>query len=455
MGHPAHKLQLDITPQLPTLEVAHRAQEIVQQLQTKQTSLAVVGLGYVGLPIALEFASQYSVVGFDIKPERVEQLNSRIDPSGELDKSHFEDRDIRFTHLPKRLADASFYVVAVPTPINRLNLPDLTPLKKATKSVAQALKKGDYVVFESTVYPGCTEEVCIPILERVSGLKVNEDFKVGYSPERINPGDKVHTLTSVKKIVSGHDSESLDAIASIYESIIEAGVHRAPTLKVAEAAKIIENTQRDVNIALMNELSMIFNTLDINTHDVLTAAGTKWNFMPFTPGLVGGHCIGVDPYYLIHKSKEAGHTPTLISNSRALNNSMAASISREIAVAMRERGQEWEQCRVLVKGITFKPNVSDIRNSKVADLVRHLKLFNMAVYVEDPVAKPVEVKQHYGIELCQPSGRFDAIVMAVHHDSYGSLTWQDMRDQTKEHTLLFDIQGQMRDDVPALNYMSL
>jgi len=293
-----------------------------QKIKNKQEKISVIGLGYVGLPIALEFARKASVIGFDIKPERIELMKKGTDPSNELEAHEFDGCDIQFTANAEDLKLARFHIVAVPTPIDKHNQPDLTPLLAATRTVGRYLKKGDYVVYESTVYPGCTEEDCVPLLEELSGLKMGSDFKVGFSPERINPGDKVHTLTTITKVVSGNDAETLVNIAQVYEMVIKAGIHRAPTIKVAEAAKIIENTQRDVNIALMNELSLIFNRMGINTYDVLEAAGTKWNFLKFFPGLVGGHCIGVDPYYLLYKAKELGYHAKMIDSGRFINDSM-------------------------------------------------------------------------------------------------------------------------------------
>jgi len=338
---------------------------IYNKLINKEAKLAVIGLGYVGLPIALEFAKQIKVVGFDINQERVDLMNNKIDPSNELDASAFENSDILFTANLDDLKDVEFFIVAVPTPIDDANLPNLKPLLGASSTVGKALKKGDYVVFESTVYPGCTEEDCIPVLEEISGLKFKEDFKVGYSPERINPGDKEHTLQNVIKVVSGCCDESLNEIAQVYELVVKAGVHRATTIKVAEAAKIIENTQRDLNIALMNELSIIFNKLKINTFDVLEAAGTKWNFLKFSPGLVGGHCIGVDPYYLTHKAAQAGYHSKVITSGRFVNDSMGGYIAKQSVKKIIAQGKHIQDSKVLVMGATFKEDVSDIRNSKV------------------------------------------------------------------------------------------
>ncbi|MEI7898172.1 MAG: nucleotide sugar dehydrogenase, partial [bacterium] len=337
-------------------------------LLKKQTSLSVIGLGYVGLPIALEFARKIKVVGFDIKPDRVELMKNHIDPSGELTSEAFQDTDILITANPDDLKSCSFHIVAVPTPVDKHNLPDLSPLLAATRTVGKVLKKGDYVLYESTVYPGATEEDCVPILEKLSGLKFVEDFKVGFSPERINPGDKEHMLTNVIKIVSGCDAESLDQIAKVYELIVKPGVHRAPTIKVAEAAKIIENAQRDINIAFMNELSIIFGRMNINIYDVIEAAGTKWNFLKFYPGLVGGHCIGVDPYYLTYKAEEYRYHPRVINAGRYVNDSMGFYVAKQCVKQMIKAGTNISCAKVLVMGATFKENVSDIRNSRVADL---------------------------------------------------------------------------------------
>ncbi|WP_300665419.1 nucleotide sugar dehydrogenase, partial [Fluviicola sp.] len=348
---------------------------IYNKLVAKEAKLAVIGLGYVGLPIALEFAKKIKVVGFDINQARVDLMRNKKDPSNELDASAFENCDIHFTAEINDLKDVQFFVVAVPTPIDDANLPDLKPLLGASTTVGQVLKRGDYVVFESTVYPGCTEEDCIPVLEDLSGLEFMQDFKVGYSPERINPGDKEHTLQNVVKVVSGCCEESLEEIAKTYELVVEAGVHRAASIKVAEAAKIIENTQRDVNIALINELSIIFNRLGINTYDVLEAAGTKWNFLKFSPGLVGGHCIGVDPYYLTHKAQQAGYHAKIINSGRYVNDSMGFYIGKQTTKKIIAQGKHIQDAKVLVMGATFKEDVSDIRNSKVIDVVNELKSF--------------------------------------------------------------------------------
>ncbi len=347
---------------------------IYQKLIDKQTKLAVIGLGYVGLPIALEFARKIKVVGFDINQQRVDLMRNNIDPSKELESSAFEGCDIHFTADLEDLRDVTFFIVAVPTPIDSANVPDLKPLLGASSTVGKVIKKGDYVVFESTVYPGCTEEDCVPVLEKESGLKFKQDFYLGYSPERINPGDKNHTLRNIMKVVSGCCDESLDNIAKTYELVVDAGVHRAATIKVAEAAKIIENTQRDVNIALVNELSIIFNKLGINTFDVLEAAGTKWNFLKFQPGLVGGHCIGVDPYYLTHKAAKAGYNSKVITSGRFVNDSMGGYVAKQTVKKMIAQGKHIQDTKVLVMGATFKEDVADIRNTKVIDVVKELSL---------------------------------------------------------------------------------
>jgi UDP-N-acetyl-D-galactosamine dehydrogenase len=418
--------------------------------------LCVIGLGYVGLPIALELAKKYKVKGFDISSERVDMMRNGIDPSNELESSEFEDRSICFTDNIDEIRDAWFYIVAVPTPIDKHKLPDLSPLLGACETVGQVLKKGDYVVFESTVYPGCTEEDCIPILEEKSGLKFKEDFKVGYSPERINPGDKVYTLTNITKVVSGCDEESLDVIAELYGSIITAGIHKAASIKVAEAAKIIENTQRDLNIALMNELSIIFNKMDINTFDVLEAAGTKWNFLKFSPGLVGGHCIGVDPYYLTYKANAVGYNSKVILSGRTTNDGMGAVIAGEIIDFLVKHGKSLDQSRVLMMGITFKENVSDIRNSKVIDVINALKYYNISVDVVDPYASSEEVNEKYGFPLTEsPQGPYDAIVGAVNHQDYLDLDDEHFKSLANGHTIFYDVKGIFRDKIKSLSYKSL
>ena len=427
------------------------------KLIKKEATLAVIGLGYVGLPIALEFARKIKVVGFDINQERVNLMKEHIDPSNELVASDFDGCDITFTANMDDLKDVNFFIVAVPTPIDGANLPNLRPLLGASSTVGKVLKKGDYVVFESTVYPGCTEEDCIPVLEQESGLKFKEDFKVGYSPERINPGDKEHTLQNVVKVVSGCCDESLDVIAKTYELVVGAGVHRATTIKVAEAAKIIENTQRDLNIALMNELSIIFNKLKINTFDVLEAAGTKWNFLKFSPGLVGGHCIGVDPYYLTHKAQLAGYHSKVITSGRFVNDSMGGYIAKQTVKKIIAQGKHIQDAKVLVMGATFKEDVSDIRNSKVIDVVNELKSFQVHVDLIDPHASSEEMVHEYGIGLNElPGNDYDAIIVAVNHKEYKNYAEADFKHLLKDGKGVFiDVKGIYKGAIKDLEYWSL
>lgn len=427
-----------------------------QELVDKKEKLAVIGLGYVGLPIALEFAKKIQVVGFDISLERVEMMKKGIDPSDELGPEEFEGCDILFTADENDLKDVKFFIVAVPTPIDQSNLPDLTPLISASRTVGRNLKKGDYVVYESTVYPGCTEEDCIPVLETLSGLKFRDDFMVGYSPERINPGDKVHTLSSIVKVVSGCCDHSLEEIAKTYELVVEAGVHRAPSIKVAEAAKIIENTQRDVNIALINELSIIFGRLGINTYDVLEAAGTKWNFLKFTPGLVGGHCIGVDPYYLTHKAKQTGYHAKIINSGRYVNDTMGFYIGKQTVKKIIAMGTNVMGSRVLVMGATFKENVSDIRNSKVSDVVRELESFGVQVDVVDPHADPEEVYQEYGYKMAEkPEAPYNAVIVAVNHDEYVNMGDKEFAELMPNGGIVVDVKGVYRGKINNHQYWSL
>lgn len=429
---------------------------IYQNLISKKEKLAVIGLGYVGLPIALEFAKKLSVIGFDIREDRLELMRQNIDPSDELDSEAFQGCDIEFTSSLEVLKQAKFFIVAVPTPIDAYNLPDLTPLLGATKSVGKVLKKGDYVVYESTVYPGCTEEDCIPLLENLSGLKFVSDFKVGYSPERINPGDKEHTITKITKVVSGCDSESLDVIAKIYELIVIAGVHRASSIKVAEAAKIIENSQRDINIAFMNELSIIFNKMGINTYEVLEAAGTKWNFLKFFPGLVGGHCIGVDPYYLTYKAYKHGVHAQIISSGRKINDAIAEHIAKQTVKKMIAEDISIKNAKVLVMGATFKENVSDIRNSKVADVIKELQSYGIAVDVIDPHADSGELFHEYGFKLAEKAGNnYSAIVVAVNHNEYCGLSEDYFLQLSAEKGILIDVKGIYRNKIKKLVYWSL
>lgn len=427
------------------------------ELLSKKEKLAVIGLGYVGLPIALEFARKLSVIGFDIKPDRVELMKKGIDPSRELESDAFKGCDIQYTYRLEEIKNAKFYVVAVPTPIDEHNLPDLKPLLAATETVGKVLKKGDYVVYESTVYPGCTEDDCVPLLEKLSGLKYIKDFKVGFSPERINPGDKEHTLTTIKKITSGCDTESAEEIAKTYELIIKAGIHRASSIKVAEAAKIIENTQRDINIAFMNELSIIFSRIGINTYDVLEAAGTKWNFLKFFPGLVGGHCIGVDPYYLVYKAKELGYHPQIISAGRFINDSMGGYVAKQTVKKIIAADKNPKDSRVLIMGVTFKENVSDIRNSKVVDIQKELKSFGINnIDVVDAFADSHEVKEEYGFELTdKPSSKYDAIILAVSHLQYLNLDETWFLNYANKDCVFIDIKGVFRNKISKLTYWSL
>ncbi len=426
------------------------------KLLNKEAKIAVIGLGYVGLPIAIEFAKKLPVIGFDIKEDRIEMMKKGIDPSRELPPEAFEGCDLKFTVKIEDLRKANFYIVAVPTPIDDHNLPDMGPVLKASETVGKVLKKGDYVVYESTVYPGATEEDCVPVLEKESGLKFVDDFKVGFSPERINPGDKVNTLTSIVKVSSGCDEESAENIAKVYELVIKAGVHRASSIKVAEASKIIENTQRDINIAFMNELSIIFNRMGINTYEVLEAAGTKWNFLKFFPGLVGGHCIGVDPYYLLHKSKELGYHAQMINAGRFINDSMGGYVAKQIVKKLVKAGKHIQNSKVLIMGITFKEDVSDIRNSKVIDVYRELLSYGVTVEVVDPYADKEEVKVEYQFELTNKiDNNYDVIIVAVSHDKYKDLNEKYFKSISNENALFVDIKGMYRDKIKELKYWSL
>jgi UDP-N-acetyl-D-glucosamine/UDP-N-acetyl-D-galactosamine dehydrogenase len=427
-----------------------------EKIVNKETYLAVIGLGYVGLPIALEFAKKVKVVGFDINPKRVEMMRKNIDPSGELNAEDFRGSDIEFTYDIGDLQKVNFFIVAVPTPIDSHNLPDLKPLTSASYTVGKVLKKGDCVVFESTVYPGCTEEECIPILEKESGLKFAKDFSVGYSPERINPGDKEHTLRKITKVVSGNDEKTCDLIANVYSLVVDAGIHKASSIKVAEAAKIIENTQRDLNIALMNELSIICGRLGINTFEVLEAAGTKWNFLKFYPGLVGGHCIGVDPYYLTYKSKQLGYNPNVILSGRDINDSMGAYIAKKTVQMLVKEGKDISESKVLVMGATFKENVEDIRNSKVVDVINELISFSVKVEVVDPVASPSEFKHEYNLDLLKAAGKnYDAVILAVSHKEYCNLDPSWFNSITRKNAIFVDIKGLYRNKIKNMTYWSL
>lgn len=427
--------------------------EIYQDLLSKKAKLAVIGLGYVGLPIALEFAKKISVIGFDINTKRIDLMKNGIDPSKEVDASEFQGRDIVFTSDLDVLREAKFFIVAVPTPVDKYNVPDLKPLVGASTTVGKVLKKGDFVVYESTTYPGCTEEDCLPILEEISGLKLGQDFKLGYSPERINPGDKKNTLRTVVKVVSGSDESALNEIAQAYELVVDAGVHRASSIKVAEASKIVENTQRDMNISLMNELSLIFDRIGINTFDVIEAAGTKWNFLKFQPGLVGGHCIGVDPYYLTYKAASLGYESKVIAASRFINDDMAKYVARKIITHVLRNSNT---PKVLVKGVTFKENVSDIRNSKIVDTVNEIRAFNIHVDVEDPFADNAEVHEEYGLNLTKEIGNdYDAVIVTVPHHQYLELDDAYFNSISKPGALVADLKGTYRNKITTRKYWSL
>ncbi|PAU86535.1 Vi polysaccharide biosynthesis protein VipA/TviB [Pseudomonas sp. WN033] len=407
--------------------------------------IAVIGLGYVGLPLAVEFGKHREVLGFDINHGRIEELQSGRDSTLEVSSSDLATANkLWYSSHQEDLKSCKIFIVTVPTPVDQVSRPDLTPLQKASETVGYALKKGDIVIYESTVYPGATEEVCIPVLEKISGLKFNVDFFAGYSPERINPGDKVNTLTKIKKITSGSTPEVADAVDALYGSIITAGTHKASSIKVAEAAKVIENTQRDLNIALVNELSVIFERIGIDTIDVLEAAGSKWNFLPFRPGLVGGHCIGVDPYYLTHKAEEVGYHPQVILAGRRINDNMARYVARNTIKHMLKNGIDVPRAKIGVMGITFKENCPDIRNSKVADLLKEFELWGAQVVVVDPWADAEEVKHEYGVELgvIDVNNQVDSLVVAVGHQEFRDLTPEQLRSYVRtEKPVLADVKS--------------
>lgn len=406
-------------------------------------NVSVIGLGYVGLPVAVAFGTAKKTIAFDINCKRVEELVTAYDRTGELTEEELRLADIIFTSSAGDLRRADFHIVAVPTPLNDFKQPDLTPLFRASETVGQVLKKGDVVVYESTVYPGVTEGECVPILERVSGLKCGHDFKVGYSPERINPGDREHSFTKITKVVSGQDEETLDIVAEVYSSVVKAGVFRAASIKVAEAAKVIENTQRDLNVALMNELALIFDRLGIDTNDVLAAAGTKWNFLAFKPGLVGGHCIGVDPYYLTHKAEQAGYLPQVILAGRRINDSMGEFIARRTVKEMVRAGRPLLGNTVTILGITFKEDCPDLRNSKVVNIIRELEEYGLNIQVHDPLADSVEVEEEYGVSITE----FDdlkpaaAVVAAVPHRFYRSLSMDVLMGLMVKGAVFADVKG--------------
>jgi len=423
----------------------------------KQYKIAVIGLGYVGLPLARLFATQYPVVGFDINKKRIEELNTGVDSTLEVENdilksvllqdnplSSDTEKGLYCSYDINNIQDANIYVITVPTPVDKNNRPDLTPLYKASETVGKVLSKGDIVIYESTVYPGATEEECIPVLEKVSGLKFNEDFFAGYSPERINPGDKEHTVEKILKVTSGSTPEIGEKVDQLYKSVIIAGTHLAPTIKVAEAAKVIENSQRDINIAFVNELAKIFNILDIDTHAVLEAAGTKWNFLPFKPGLVGGHCIGVDPYYLAQKAQENGYHPEIILAGRRLNDSMGQYVASQLVKTMIKRKVAINGARVLNLGITFKENCPDVRNTKAVDVIHGLEDYALNVTTFDPWANPEEVKHEYNLNVVNkiPDEKFDAVILTVAHQEFTNI---DLKNYLKEGGVIYDVKGVLKE----------
>ena len=405
-------------------------------------NICIVGLGYVGLPLAVEFGKKTNTIGFDINLDRIKELQSGYDRTLEIDAINLKSASkLTFTNHVDSISSANFFIITVPTPIDKNRRPDLTPLKKASETVGKVLKKGDIVVYESTVYPGCTEDDCVPILEKVSGLTFNVDFFCGYSPERINPGDKVHTVTKIRKITAGSNPEIARKVDEVYRSIIEAGTYMAPSIKVAEAAKVIENCQRDINIAFVNELALIFDKMKIDTVEVLEAAGTKWNFLPFRPGLVGGHCIGVDPYYLTFKAEEVGYHPEVILAGRRINDHMGAWVANKVIKLLIQKGHAVSQSKILVLGITFKENCPDIRNSKVIDIIQELKEFGTTVDVYDPWADKQEVFHEYGIQLTENlTQSYDAVVLAVSHNEFEEIEYQSI---TQTNSVLFDVKSKM------------
>jgi UDP-N-acetyl-D-galactosamine dehydrogenase len=402
--------------------------------------IGIIGLGYVGLPLAVEFGKVLEVIGFDINQSRIDELKKGIDRTLEVDNDEFSlSKGLSFTTNPEDLKKVNYFIVTVPTPVDEYKTPDLTPLIKASETVGKVLKKGDIVIYESTVYPGCTEEDCVPVLEKFSGLKFNVDFFCGYSPERINPGDKQHRLPNIKKVTSGSTPEIAEKVDQLYKKIIKAGTHKASSLKVAEAAKVIENAQRDINIAFVNELSLIFERMGIDTHEVLSAAGTKWNFLPYKPGLVGGHCIGVDPYYLTYKADSLGYHPQVILAGRRINDNMGIHIANRVIKLMTQNNLPVNKSKILVLGITFKENCPDIRNSKAIDVIRELQSFGTDVEVYDPHADAEEVKHEYGLSLTTSINRkYAAIVLAVSHEEFKKLDWSSIKN---ENTIIYDVKG--------------
>ncbi len=414
-------------------------------ISVSNKKIGVIGLGYVGLPLSVEFGKIRNVIGFDINKERVVELNKGFDRTLEVETDELKEaQELRFTDQLEDLKDCQIYIVTVPTPVDDFKNPDLTPLLKASEMIGTILKKGDLVIYESTVYPGCTEEDCVPVLEKFSGLLFNQDFFCGYSPERINPGDKINRLPTIKKVTSGSTAEIAEEVDQLYKQIITAGTHKAASMKVAEAAKVVENSQRDVNISFMNELSLIFDRMGIDTLDVLEAAGTKWNFLPFRPGLVGGHCISVDPYYLTQKSESLGYYPEVILSGRRINDNMGVFIANKVVKLMVQKGDKIKDSRALILGITFKENCPDIRNTKVVDIVKELSNFSMQVDVYDPYALKEEVKHEYGITLVdKPTGSYNAIILAVAHDEFKTL---DIDALKNTYSVVFDIKGMLPKD---------
>ena len=411
-------------------------------LQLSDLKIAIIGLGYVGLPLAVEFGKQVPVIGFDINQTRIGELQSGVDHTLEVSSDELKDSPrLSFSADLQQLANCNFYIVTVPTPIDDYKQPDLTPLIKASQTIAKVLKKGDVVVYESTVYPGATEEDCIPVLEQHSGLVYNQDFFAGYSPERINPGDKEHRVTNIKKITSGSTPEIADLVDAVYNQIVTVGTHKASSIKVAEAAKVIENTQRDVNIALINELALIFNKLGIDTEEVLKAAGTKWNFLPFRPGLVGGHCIGVDPYYLTHKAQSIGYHPEIILAGRRLNDSMGAYVANQLVKAMLKKRMVVDGAKVLLMGLAFKENCPDLRNTKIIDIVAELEDYNIQVDVYDPWVDGEQAQHEYGINPINApqAGQYDGIILAVAHEQFKTLRADEIRAWGKPNHILYDL----------------
>jgi len=408
----------------------------------KMQNIAIIGLGYVGLPLAAEFGKKHPTIGFDINQVRIGELREGYDRTLEMTNEELKaSGELSFTYLLEDISNANIFIVTVPTPIDKFKNPDLTPLKRASEAIGSILKEGDIVIYESTVYPGCTEEVCVPILEKVSGLKYNDNFHCGYSPERINPGDKQHRLPTIKKVTSGSNPDIAERVDELYKSIITAGTHKASSIKVAEAAKVIENSQRDLNIAFVNELALIFDKLEIDTHDVLEAASTKWNFLPFKPGLVGGHCIGVDPYYLTHKAESIGYRPEVILSGRRINDNMGSYVASTVVKMMIQEGIPIRGERVLVLGITFKEDCPDIRNSKVIDVVDELRTYGVEVDVYDPMADKEEVMQEYDIELTDKiTHKYKAVIMAVCHEAFDSLNWAQIKTP---NAIVYDIKGRL------------